>query len=254
MDAELTLLVTDSDGRVLDSVGEVDTVQRIASVGKLLLLSHVAKLIDTGALDGAALLRRDSTEFVADSGLWQHLDAEQLSVVDCCRLVGAVSDNLAANVLLERVGIDAVAAHTADLGVAPYALLDLIRNERGPGLPHTCAEGSATSLVRFLRLLERGVVSSRVRDWMRLNTDLSMAAGHLQLDPLAHVDETPLLHNKTGTDDGVRVDVGTLVVEGRTVHYCAMLHWPAGEPMDPAAFAALRAFGARIERAAHSTV
>ena len=126
MSLDYTLLAVDGTGRVLARTGDVDRVRPVASVGKLLLLGHVATLLDRGALDPAEQLARESTEFVADSGLWQHLDAPSLSVLDCCRLVAAVSDNLATNVLFTRVGVDAVRAYTDALGVAPYELLDLI--------------------------------------------------------------------------------------------------------------------------------
>lgn len=230
MNLDYTLFAVDGDGRVLARVGDVDRLRPVASVGKLLLLGHIATAIAAGELDPDEQLARDSTEFVADSGLWQHLDAPTLSVVDCCRLVAAVSDNLATNVLLTRVGVDAVRSYAASLDVAPYALLDLIRDERGPHTAPNFARGSATSLVRFLQLLHAGEVPAQVREWMRLNVDLSLAASTLALDPLAHVDAEPLLHNKTGSDDGVRVDVGTIVLPERTVHYCVMAHWPPSAP------------------------
>jgi beta-lactamase class A len=227
---DYTLFATDGDGRVLARLGDVDRVRPVASVGKLLLLGRVASAIAGGEIDPAEQLARSSTQSVADSGLWQHLDAPTLSVHDCCRLVAAVSDNLATNVLLTRVGLESVGAYAESLDVAPFAVLDLIRAVRDDLTPPTFARGSATSMVRFLQLLDAGEVPAQVRDWMRLNVDLGLAASTLALDPLAHTDATPLLHNKTGSDDGVRVDVGTIVLPGRTVHYCVMAHWPPGTP------------------------
>lgn len=241
MSLDYALLAVDGTGRVLARTGDVDRVRPVASVGKLLLLGHVATLLDRGELDPAEQLARESTEFVADSGLWQHLDVPSLSVLDCCRLVAAVSDNLATNVLLTRVGVDAVRAYTDALGVAPYELLDLIRTSRGPHTAPTFARGSATALVRFLQLLDAGEVPAQVREWMRLNVDLTLAASALAFDPLAHIDSEPLLHNKTGSDDGVRVDVGTVVSGDRTVHYCAMAHWTPSEPFTAAIAQELRA-------------
>lgn len=227
---ELTLLIVDQDGTVVRQEGDLDAVRPIASVGKLLLLSYVGAELDAGRIDGHELLSRLSVAAVADSGLWQHLDVDSLSVLDCCRLVAAVSDNLATNVLLERVGVGAVGSFSQSLDLAPYELLDLIRDERGPHTAPTFARGSARSIVRFLQLLARGVVSPRVREWMALNVDLTLAADVFALDPLAHVDDEPRLINKTGSDDGVRVDVGTVTDRGRALHYCAMVHWDAAEP------------------------
>jgi beta-lactamase class A len=51
-----------------------------------------------------------------------------------------------------------------------------------------------------------------VLGWLSLNTDLSMVASAFGLDPLAHrePDHGILLVNKTGTDVGVRSEVGVL--------------------------------------------
>ena len=48
--------------------------------------------------------------------------------------------------------------------------------------------------------------------WLSLNADLSMVASAFGLDPLAHrsADHGLLLVNKTGTDGGVRSEVGVL--------------------------------------------
>lgn len=236
---ELTLLLVDGDGSVLHSEGDIDAVRPVASVGKLLLLAHVAAELDAGRIEGGEQLARNSVEPVADSGLWQHLDVPALSVLDCCRLVGAFSDNLATNVLLERVGLDAVRDLARSLELSPYELLDLIRDERGPHTAPTFARGSARSIVRFLALLHEGTVSPRVREWMALNADLSLASDVLALDPLAHAGGE--LINKTGSDAGVRVDVGTMTRRGRTIHYCVMAHWPSDEPYTHAIAAQIRA-------------
>ena len=48
-------------------------------------------------------------------------------------------------------------------------------------------------------------VSERMDAWMATSVDLSMVASGFQDDPLAH---TGSVRNKTGTDDGIRADVG----------------------------------------------
>ena len=53
-------------------------------------------------------------------------------------------------------------------------------------------------------------VSSQVLGWLATGVDLSMVGAAFGLDPLAHAvpDRGISLHNKTGTDAGVRADVG----------------------------------------------
>src|SRR6516225_2914226 len=59
-----------------------DASMKTASVGKLLLLAEVARQCDAGNLDGTELLGRDPNLLVADSGIWQYLKVEKLSIHD----------------------------------------------------------------------------------------------------------------------------------------------------------------------------
>ena len=80
-----SVLITDEHGSVLDEQDPA-TVLSIASVGKLLLLIAVAEMHD-GADLARIMVDKDSVAPVADSGLWQHLDSEQLSLRDLVVLV-----------------------------------------------------------------------------------------------------------------------------------------------------------------------
>jgi beta-lactamase class A len=91
-------------------------------------------------------------------------------------------------------------------------------------------------------------VSHTVTSWLRLNADLSMVAADWGLDPLAHVGSATLsLFNKTGSDAGVRADIGTLVGPAGSVSYAVIANWPADRPeRAPAVYAAMRTIGAAI--------
>ncbi|AKU19184.1 hypothetical protein VV02_21775 [Luteipulveratus mongoliensis] len=220
----------------LDGSGEVwareapDEVLRTASVGKLILLALVAERIASGEQDPAERIRWEQDEFVQDSGLWHALGQRDLSVVDACRLVGAVSDNLATNVLLRHVGLDAVHTYADRHQLAPMVLLDRIRNGRDPsqaGVADTLSRASAASVVRYLKLLHDGTIDPMVKDWLVLGSDLSMVASAFGLDPLAHAEEDRgvLLVNKTGTDSSVRADVGLVSSGTRTIAYAVLANW-----------------------------
>lgn len=233
-----------------------DEVLKTASVGKLLLLGEVARRIESGALAADHRVTKDHAHFVRDSGLWHLLDQRELTVVDACRLVGAVSDNLATNVLLDLVGLDAVAAYGDSIGVKPMELLDHVRGEARdpsvPGTPPTLSRASAASLVGFLRRLHDGAVSPGVEEWMSLSTDLSMVASSFFEDPLAHntigEERHPVLINKTGTDDGIRADVGLVRGHDRVVGYAAIANWPTDDsaPGLRAVMGRMRRIGAEI--------
>lgn len=252
MQIRWSILVERGDETLLDE--QADDILGTASVGKLLLLGTVAAQLDSGELESTARIDRDTTLTVGDSGLWHLLDQPTLTVVDACRLVGAVSDNLATNALLDLVGLDCVHAYADRLALRDVALLDLVRDERDPtqpGVAETLSIGSARGLVAFMSALHEGRVSSRVADWMRLNTDLSMVAAAFGLDPLAHQGDGLL--DKTGTDDGIRAEVGSFGT-GKRVDYAVIANWEVmqdapAEPIDEV-LSRMREVGLGIRRAA----
>ena len=98
---------------------------RTASVGKLFLLVEVARQVEAGELSLEERIERTAALAVADSGLWHVLGVNGLSIGDACSLIGAVSDNLATNVLLERISLEAVTATTLAIGAIALQRLDL---------------------------------------------------------------------------------------------------------------------------------
>jgi beta-lactamase class A len=109
--------VTDLGGQLL-AAHEPDRRLSTASIGKILLLAETARRLELATLDPNEPLTRTPELAVADSGLWQHLRSDTLPLADVAVLVAAASDNYATNVLLERVGLDRVAALAAELGGA----------------------------------------------------------------------------------------------------------------------------------------
>ena len=161
---------------------EPDVARRTASVGKVLLLIAVARLIADDRLDPEMTTTRLPADAVADSGLWQHLRQQSLSVLDLAVLVGAISDNLATNVLLRLVGIASTAAVAELLDLEVTRLHDRVRDIRGPQDPPTLSTGTAAELAGLFGRLHRGralgpAVSTRVLDWLNLDSDTSMVAG-----------------------------------------------------------------------------
>lgn len=214
----------DSDERVLSIDDRI--VLPTASVGKILLLIEVSARLSEQAAPALEVLDKTSKDLVGDSGLWRHLHAKSLPLADVATLVGATSDNLATNVLLREVGLESVRARTEQLGLLRTALLDLVRDARGPDDAPQLSVGSTAELAWLFAALARGQVvdaltSSRVLGWLSLNTDLSMVASAFGVDPLSHrgVDHGLQLVNKTGTDTGVRSEAGILRGPRRGIAY-----------------------------------
>lgn len=211
-----------------------------ASIGKVLLLITAAEQLEAGVLSGDTVLSREDAVRVADSGLWQHLAASSLPVTDVCALIGATSDNLATNVLVEAIGLDAVAATARRLGLTQTGLHDVVRDHRGPEHPPALSTGNAAELVELFTMLDEARdisvnAAGQVRGWLSTNTDLSMVASAFGLDPLAHTaeDRGVTLWNKTGTNDGVRCDVGVVRRASSSVTYAVLANWSPQGPSDP---------------------
>ena len=214
-----------------------DAVHKTASIGKLFLLIEIARQAEAGQLCLDERVDRRTEQPVADSGIWYTLDADTMTIDDACRLIGAVSDNLATNVLIGRIGLPAIAETTAGIGIVRSALLDRIRAERLPQHPPTLSRGAGGELADLMAGLARGEVvsadvSARVLGWIGLNTDLSMVAAAFGLDPLAHleVDRGILLRNKTGTISTVRADVGVVTGAQRRLAYAVLAEWTPESP------------------------
>lgn len=188
-----------------------------AGVGKVLLLIEVSARITARDASGYGILDKTLAGAAGTAGLWQHLQAPALPVSDLAVLVGATNDNLATNVLLHQVGLDAVRDRTESLGLARTALLDLVRDNRGPDDAPQVSVGSTAELAWLFSALYRGqivdyVTSQRVLGWLSLRSDLSLVASAFALDPLSHrsIDHGIQLVNTTGTDAGLRSEVGIL--------------------------------------------
>jgi beta-lactamase class A len=227
-----------------------------ASVAKIFLLVELAVRLEARVLDPHEPLDRRSIPRVADSGLWQHLSSDVLPVIDVAAFVGAVSDNLATNALIGLVGLDAVRARARSLAPDGSTLHDIVRDVRGVGVPPRLSIGSASDWAQLFVALRGGAlvspfVSAIVLDWLAPGVDLSMVASAFGLDPLAHegfADRGIGLWNKTGTDAGVRADVGLAEIGGEAIAFAVLCNWRPGAAPDPrdAVLAAMRQIGEAI--------
>ena len=245
------------DGAVLFA-DDADTVLPTASVGKVFLLCEAAERIEDGRLDPNASVARDAAPAVADSGLWQHLTQESLPLVDACVLVAAVSDNQATNVLLEVLGLAAVAERARLLGCEHSRLHDRVRDHRGPQDPAALSSGTARELAEVARRIHLAAGGSDglgitpaaarlVERWLLTGVDLTLVAAALQLDPLAHLEGPILMWNKTGWDTGVRAEMGAAWGSDTGIAYAALTRWSGDRAGEDPAFAFLHDTGERVK-------
>ena len=101
-----------------------------ASIGKVFALVELATRLETGRIDPGVMLSRLAVPPVGDSGLWRHLSLDELPVLDIATLIGAVSDNLATNVLIEALGLVEVQTVASRLAPGGSTLHDIVRDDR----------------------------------------------------------------------------------------------------------------------------
>jgi beta-lactamase class A len=228
----------------------------LASTGKLVLLAETARRIDDGTLDPAEPVEVRADEVCGGTGLLTALTARRWPVADLAVLVAAVSDNTATNALLRHVGRDAVNAGAAALGARDTVVLDRIRDERGPADPPAFAVGTAGDLAGLAARVGAGTLwtpgaSALVLRWLSGNTDHTLVPALLphdpyQLDrPTAPAPADVWVAAKTGTDTGVRAEVGVMIAR-RRVGYAVIA---VGEPgTEPGLVGALRETGLALAR------
>lgn len=242
-----------------------DDSLRTASVGKLFLLAETMRQCESGDISLTDVISRDEErpdDFMEDSGLLYMLAQRTLDVADLCVLIGAFSDNYATNLLVERVGLDAVQRCARDvLGYRQSNLLDKVRWERPNGVwPEgidDMSRGCASELCDYMVRMHCGtlispVASARIERWLAADADTSMTSGAFDVDPLAHWpgDAGFRLRHKTGTESDVRCDVGVVTCEttGTTVAWAVLANWDKrryGDLRD-VVLADMRALGERI--------
>ncbi|MFJ6651947.1 serine hydrolase [Microbacterium sp. NPDC091313] len=228
--ARVAVRIDDLDRGTTVLAGDDNDTLPVAGLGIVPLLVEVAAAFEDGRLNPLEIVDRGGLEPVALAGLWQHLKAPALPLIDLAVLAAATGDALAANALLERVGLPAVRARLESLSLGRLALLDRFRDRRGPDDAPQVALASARDLAALFSSLvnSRAVaprVSAQVSEWLSLNTDLSLVASATGLDPFAHEndDHGLLFVNKTGRADGVRAEAGVLAGPRAGVSYALIV-------------------------------
>ncbi len=230
--ADLAVHVVDLDTERVVLTGDAHVPLPIAGLGVVPLLIEVAAAFQSGELDPAELVDRATVEDTAAAGLWRRATTDSLPLADLATLTAASGDALAANALLERIGLERVRARIDALGLRKTALLDRFRDDRGPDDAPHFAVGSARDLASlFAGLAAETVVSpevsAQVTDWLTGNEDLTLAAAATGLDPFAH-DRDPrelLLVNKTGRGRGIRAESGILAGHRAALAYTLIVHF-----------------------------
>jgi beta-lactamase class A len=210
LDGVLGVYVEDlAGGSVIEL--RADEVFPTASSIKLAVLYELYRQADEGRLDLTELTRPPQPR-VAGGGVLQDLgDRVSLTWRDLAVLMHVWSDNEAANLLIRRIGMDAVNRRLDALALPRTRLrrqmMDLAAARRGDENVSTPRE-----LARLAAMLARGegLTSDRARDLLALATLRDPASFFRRALP-----EGQRALNKRGELEGVRCDAGWVDVPGR---------------------------------------
>ena len=230
LQARLLKLSNQIDGRVslyarnLDSGRDIginaDDPVRTASTIKLPIACAVVKFVADGKYTWADRLTSRREDKVSGSGILTDLsDGESISLRDATTLMIIVSDNTATNLILDRVGGDAVNDYLATLGLERTRVM---RKIRGDGNQLKPAQGwtreglrpenqgfgigvsTSREMVRLLEMLEQG----KVVDAESSRLVLQMLERQQYKDGIGRKLEQFRVASKSGSLDALRSDVG----------------------------------------------
>lgn len=191
-----------------------------ASSIKLAILYELFKQADEGRVKLDATIPWDRTRAVGGSGVLFELSNPALTLGDYATLMVVLSDNTATNVVIERIGMEAVNARMSMLGAPEIQLrrrmMDLQAAQEG-------RENTATpaALARLLVAIHKGEgLAPASRDALLATLKKGKSSAMLRGIPAG----VPVA-SKPGDLDGVRADAGTVYLPGRPYVFVAMTSW-----------------------------
>jgi beta-lactamase class A len=199
-----------------------------ASVIKLAIALEVLCAIEEGTLERASRITLRESDKVMGSGVLAALEPGlELTITDLLYLAMAISDNTAANVLVERVGTAAVNARLASLGLTTTRLRGriFVAGEDGERSPSTAAE-----LVALLRSIHRaeGLPARACEELLALlaRTQTASTIGRglpdARFPRLGGAPPAIALAYKTGSLEGIVVEAAIVTLPGATYAIAVM--------------------------------
>lgn len=207
---------------------EADRSMRSASMIKLAILAEYLREVDAGLLSGDEAYRLQASDIVGGTGSLQGSGAGSVVTLDdLARLMVCQSDNVAANVLIDRMGMDAINEEASTLGLSSTRL------ERKMMDTDAMAAGrdnytSARDVARVLALIGRGELvsgeaSARALEWLEQQQDRTGIPSGLPSDAV--------VGNKTGNLDSARHD-GAIVMSAEPYVIVVMTDGLGGNAAD----------------------
>jgi beta-lactamase class A len=190
-----------------------------ASSIKIAVLFEMFKQAEEGRLDLDGFLTVDESNKVAGSGVLYYLGRPslKLSVRDTAVLMVVLSDNTATNLIIEKVGMEAVNRRLDALGLGKTRLRRKMMDLKAAG------EGreNVSTPLEMMTLLERIWKGEVLKDPYRKGL-LDMLAIPKESPLRSGVPEDVEVAEKPGELEAVRCDSGIVMLSGRPYVLCVM--------------------------------
>ena len=213
-----------------DRIGHLEnTTFPTASAIKLAIVYELFKQADEKQIDLDQKVTLDRKQAVGGTGVLVEMGTPTLSIRDYAVLMVTLSDNTATNVLIDRLGMDRIAARMQGLGLSGTKLrrhmMDTAAARRGDENVSTPAE-----LARLLEAMH-GPMSGPAK----AGADGPAKAGHYLMPDAIELLKKPKENrlrkglpegvasaDKSGELEGVRVDAGIVFAKNRPYVLCVM--------------------------------
>jgi beta-lactamase class A len=190
-----------------------------ASSIKLAIAYELFKQAEEGRvrLDESIVL--DRSKAVGGSGVLVHLGTPTLTIRDYAALMVTLSDNTATNVLIDRLGMDAINARTQTLGLKSTKLrrhmMDTTAARRGDE-----NVSSPDDLVRLLQAMAGAHAADN--DYGRMAAAVTLLELPKESRLRRGIPDGVQVADKPGELDGVRADAGIVFVKNRPYAFVVM--------------------------------
>ena len=181
-----------------------------ASTIKLAIVYELFKQVEEHRIKLDETMVLDRSKAVGGTGVLVYMGTPTLSILDYATLMVTLSDNTATNVLIDRLGMDAIAARLRGLGLPGTKLrrhmMDTAAARRGDENVSTPAE-----LVSLLQAIQK---SDAAIELLKKPKESRLRKG---------LPEGVAVADKPGELDGVRVDAGIVFVKNRPYVFAVMM-------------------------------
>lgn len=220
-----------------------DEVFPQASSIKIALLAELYHQVQAGKLKLTDLYTVQAADLVPDSDIMGGLTAgvTRLTLRDLSTMVVAVSDNSAANVLIDRVGMENVNALLDSLGLKQTRLrrkmMDLKAAQEGR---------ENVSTPREMMTLLEDLLSGKVVNRQLTEDFIRLLSTHKESFIPRELPDGLKIANKPGELEGVRNDSGIVFVENRPYVICVMTTYLRNERDGEAAISKISGAAYRV--------